>query len=140
MTYDHYGKGHASDQCYWKIKTCFNCENPGHRDIECPKPSKIEDGRGQQQTSKKLTYPRPGGNSQRQSVKGKLFALTKQEVQGLDEVVEGTLFICDTVAHVLIDPGSTHSYVSPKFMHNLRIDPINVDLCITLSTTLGPSF
>ncbi|KAJ0017611.1 hypothetical protein Pint_10284 [Pistacia integerrima] len=45
----------------------------------------------------------------------RVFAMTQQEAQATPEVVTGMLFIFSHEARVLIDPGSTHSFISYAF-------------------------
>ena len=42
-------------------------------------------------------------------------------------MVAGTLPICSFDAHVLFDPGSTHSYVSPYFASRFSQLPLQLD-------------
>jgi len=38
-------------------------------------------------------------------------------------MIEGTLSISCGIAHVLVDSGSTHSFVSPKYIRWLSVKP-----------------
>ena len=44
-----------------------------------------------------------------------MFALTPQDVQASNAVVTGIIVVCSHDAHVLYDPGSSHSHVSTSF-------------------------
>ncbi|KAK3017629.1 hypothetical protein RJ639_003655 [Escallonia herrerae] len=46
------------------------------------------------------------------TIKAGAFALGQDKVEGSPTVVRGTILISGTLARVLIDPGSTHSYVA----------------------------
>ena len=58
---------------------------------------------------------------------GQVFALVPTDVQNTETVVSGILSICTQNAFVLIDSGSTHSYVSHAFSLKLSrpLDPMN---------------
>ena len=55
-----------------------------------------------------------GGRGASQAGRGqpRLYALISQDAQTSNALVAGILQICSIDAHVLFDPGSTHSYVS----------------------------
>ena len=48
---------------------------------------------------------------------GRVFALVPGDVQNTELVVSGIISICAQNAYVLIDSGSTHSFVSYAFSH-----------------------
>ncbi|KAJ1441966.1 Zinc finger, CCHC-type [Sesbania bispinosa] len=58
-----------------------------------------------------------GGRGQAQAGRGqaRVFAMTRQDAQVSNAVVTGILCICSRDAHVLFDPGATHSFVSLSF-------------------------
>ena len=45
----------------------------------------------------------------------RIYALTRQEAQASPDVVTGIISICKHDAYVLIDPGSTCSFISEEF-------------------------
>lgn len=49
-----------------------------------------------------------------------VFTLTHQDAQASNVVVSGILRVHSFEARVLIDPGATHSFVSPTF--SIRLD------------------
>ena len=61
-------------------------------------------GFGQASTSQQ------GGRGQ-----ARVFTLTQQDAQASNAVVTGTISVCFLDARVLLDPGATHSFVSPVF-------------------------
>ncbi|XP_028119844.1 uncharacterized protein LOC114317338 [Camellia sinensis] len=65
---------------------------------------------------------------------GRVFALVLGDVQNSNVVVSGTLSINDQLAHVLLDSGSTHSFISKTFASNLTrsTEPLNYVLCVSL--------
>ena len=48
-------------------------------------------------------------------MQGRVFVMTHRDTQATSDVVIGTLRIHTLFARVLIDPGSTHSFVSISF-------------------------
>ena len=84
---------------------CYNCNQHGHISRNCPKkkeqPLKIKEGNGTQQA--------------------RVYNLTKEDIEANSSVIQGTLFILDTLVHALIDPGSTHSFISHALAGNLRV-------------------
>ncbi|MBN8156850.1 hypothetical protein J0J30_22845, partial [Vibrio vulnificus] len=53
------------------------------------------------------------------------------------EVVSGTLFVYDFEAYALVDPGSTHSFISRDFASHLhaQLEPLGYEL--NVGTPLG---
>ena len=64
---------------------------------------------------------------------GRVFALVPGDVQNTETVVSGILSICAQNAYVLIDSGSTHSYVSHAFSRKLNrpLEPMNYLLAVS---------
>ncbi|XP_055814099.1 uncharacterized protein LOC129883465 [Solanum dulcamara] len=63
----------------------------------------------------------------------------RSEVEASDAVITGTLLVCDSLAFVLFDPGSTFSYVSPAFADGLDLYCDLLDMPIRVSTPVGES-
>ena len=63
----------------------------------------------------------------------------RSEAETSDAVIIGNLLVCDCMASVLFDPGSTFSYVSSAFAtgHNLNCE--SLDMAIRVSTLVGES-
>lgn len=63
---------------------------------------------------------------------GNVYAMTQQEAQKTPNVVTSMIAICSKHACVLIDPGTTHSFVSRTFaMHaNRCLEPLLDDLLV----------
>ncbi|KAJ4706775.1 Retrotransposon protein, putative, Ty3-gypsy subclass [Melia azedarach] len=82
---------------------------------------------------------RQRGQPDRPRTQAHIFTLTKQEAQATPEVVTGMLTIYGQEAHILIDPGSTHSFISRTFaMHaDMELRPLNYGLVV--ATPLGDS-
>ena len=63
----------------------------------------------------------------------------RSEAETSDAVITGNLFICDCMAYVLFDPGSTFSYVSFSFAKGLNLHCELLDMPIRVSTPVGES-
>lgn len=53
--------------------------------------------------------------------------------------MEGTFSIANNLAKILFVPGSTHSYVSPRFAAKLNTAPTSLDFTLTINTPIGDS-
>ena len=67
----------------------------------------------------------------------RVYALDKTEIDGEVDVVEGTLLVSGKLAKVLIDPGSTHSFVRPRFMKELKLKSESLPYVVEVSTPTG---
>ena len=69
--------------------------------------------------SKKFVFGKPKDENkedrQKPRSQGQVFAMTHRDAQATSDVVTGTLRIHTLFARALIDPGSTHSFVSASF-------------------------
>ena len=45
----------------------------------------------------------------------RIYNITREEAPASNDVISGTILLYDIAAYVLIDPGSTHSYISSEF-------------------------
>ncbi|XP_073133937.1 uncharacterized protein [Henckelia pumila] len=90
------GKSH-SDQCMLGTNTCFLCKRPGHFAKDCPQ--------------------------SKDPVKGRVFAMTHDQVDLDSAIVSGMIRIADLPAFVLIDTGAKHSFMSISFMIKLKTLP-----------------
>ena len=52
-------------------------------------------------------------------------------------MIEGTLPISCGIAYVLVDSGSTHLFVSPKYLHCLCVKPEFLNFELVLKTPSG---
>ncbi|KAK2356794.1 hypothetical protein QL285_094118 [Trifolium repens] len=82
---------------------------------------------------------RSGGRGQMQAGRGqaRVFALTRQDAQASNAVVTGILSICSQDAHVLFDPGATHSFVSLWFAPRLGKNSSSLDETLVVTTPAG---
>ena len=67
----------------------------------------------------------------------RVYALDKTEVEGEADVVEGTLLVSGKLTKFLIDPGSTHSFVRPRFMKELKLKSESLPYVVEVSTPTG---
>ncbi|KAK2417040.1 hypothetical protein QL285_039386 [Trifolium repens] len=79
------------------------------------------------------------GRGQMQAGRGqaRVFALTRQDAQASNAVVTGILSICSQDAHVLFDPGATHSFVSIWFAPQLGKNSSSLDETLVVTTPTG---
>ena len=97
-------------------------------------------GRGQgQTTSAAHTRGRPG--TQRSQPLGQpcVFALTQQEAATVPDVIIGNILLYNTTVCALIDPSSTHSFISTATTSNLHQSPGVLGKNLMVSTPLGES-
>ena len=63
----------------------------------------------------------------------------RSEVETSDVVITGNVLVCDCMASVLFDPGSTFSYVSSSFATGRDLYCDLLDMLIRVSTPVGES-
>ncbi|XP_070034264.1 uncharacterized protein [Nicotiana tomentosiformis] len=61
----------------------------------------------------------------------------RQNAEASNKVITGILSVCGRVAYVLIDPGSSFSYVSPYFCVNFGKTPEQLGVPFEVSTPIG---
>ncbi|KAK2444363.1 cleavage and polyadenylation specificity factor subunit [Trifolium repens] len=98
--------GHKADVCKKKV-SCFNCGEEGHKSPECKKPKKAV---------------------------GKLFALSGDGAEQVDNLIRGTCFIYDTPLIAIVDTGATHSFISFECMKRLNIHVSEMLGCMEIET------
>ena len=62
-----------------------------------------------------------------------------QDADNAPDVVTGMISIFDRDAHILIDPGATHSFISMGFMSNVNVESQPIDCSIVVSLPIGDS-
>ncbi|XP_077253356.1 uncharacterized protein LOC143892537 [Tasmannia lanceolata] len=67
----------------------------------------------------------------------RVFALSQQDAEASDAVIEGRLFINHVPAHILIDSGSTLSFISPVFAQELNLIPVPLLNSLRVVTPIG---
>ena len=65
------------------------------------------------------------------------YAITDQDPEATNEVVEGTLLIEGLSARVLFDSGSTLSFVTPHFASHFSTPPSSTISVITVTAAMG---
>ncbi|GJS02873.1 putative reverse transcriptase domain-containing protein [Tanacetum coccineum] len=99
-----------------KEVTCFNCNEKGHRNRDCPKLKK----NGQ------------GGNNH-----GAVYKLGAVDAQQDPKVVTGTFLLNNRYATALFDPGADKSFVSTNFSTIIDIKPDELDTCYEVELADG---
>ncbi len=89
------------------------------------------------------------GTSQRQAIESaerpearapaRAYAMTAQEEQDAPDVIRGMLSLYDIPVHVLVDPGSTHSYICIVLPVERGIQVEESDQDILVTNPLGHS-
>ncbi|XP_073121234.1 uncharacterized protein [Henckelia pumila] len=90
------GKLH-SGQCMAGIGVCFLCKKPGHYRKYCPQ--------------------------SKEPVRGRVFAMAHDQVDPNTTIVTGMINVSSNPAHVVIDTGATHSFISIEFVNKSGLVP-----------------
>ena len=69
----------------------------------------------------------------------RVFAVTQQDANTAPNVVTGMISVFDRDAHILIDPGATHSLISTGFTSNVKVESQPIDCSIVVSLLIGDS-
>ena len=66
----------------------------------------------------------------------RVFAVTQQDADTAPNVVTSMISVFDCDAHILIDPGATHSFISTRFISNVNVEsqPIDCNIVVSLLT------
>ncbi|KAK3038184.1 hypothetical protein RJ639_030291, partial [Escallonia herrerae] len=120
--------GHTEDECLRKMGLRIRCAQPGDIGSNCP-------------CSRNQIVPRDNqgrgnlkGNTEKPRMQGRAYGLESQEVRDANGVIEGTLTIFQCVARVLLDPGSTHSFISSYMVSMLPQEPELLPYVLEVST------
>ena len=119
--------------CHAGSGACYGCGQEGHQVKDCPRKNRAQ-GSG---ASGSASVQQPTSGRGDQPRKGRAFALTPGNTPATDSVVSGILPICGQPAHVLIDSGSTHSFVSHLFVQYLYVPPVPLDHALIVSLPSG---
>ncbi|XXG82454.1 hypothetical protein AAC387_Pa10g0401 [Persea americana] len=147
---------HPMGQCRFKSGACFNCGDMGHKVAECPRPDRrkhqIISAQPQVQQKSLATQQKPptarpqqagnkprnySGGAQIPRMPAQAYAITDQDPEATNEVVEGTLLIEGLSARVLFDSGSTLSFVTPHFASHFSTPPSSTISVITVTAAMG---
>ena len=76
----------------------------------------------------------PTGRPRSQAAR--VYTVTQQAADATPDVVTGTISLFDTDAHVLVDSGATHSFISQEFIERVRIEmrPTECSMIVSLPT------
>ncbi|RVW79757.1 Transposon Ty3-G Gag-Pol polyprotein [Vitis vinifera] len=124
------GKKHGGRPCYRETGACFGCGKQGHLIRDCPENRKFITGKPKEENKE---------DKQKPKAQGRVFAMTHRDAQATSDVVTGTLRIHTLFARVLIDPGSTHSFVSVSFAGLLGLPVASMDFDLIVATPMGDS-
>ncbi|KAL0453903.1 UNVERIFIED_CONTAM: Transposon Ty3-G Gag-Pol polyprotein, partial [Sesamum latifolium] len=74
------------------------------------------------------------GQSSQPQPQARVYAITKEQAPTAPEVITGSFSICSSNAHVLIDPGSSCSFISYDFASRVHasIEPLGHDLYVSM--------
>ena len=64
----------------------------------------------------------------------RVFSVTQQEADTAHDVVTGMILVFDCDAHILIDHGATHSFIFMGFISNVKSQPIDCSIVVSLPT------
>jgi len=147
------GRNHLG-ACRFGTNVCFWCGTPGHMMRNCPhrgvggvaQPSRSvvassssvpSLGRGQMPTGRGRGARGAASSS---GVQNRTYALgDRQNLEASPDVVTGTLSIFSHIVYVLIDPGSTLSYVTPLIAEKFKRTPELLVKPFEVSTPIGDS-
>ncbi|RVW70601.1 Transposon Ty3-G Gag-Pol polyprotein [Vitis vinifera] len=121
-------------------RRCYECGEVGHLRRECPKFQRLAFQPSQrqfQQMNPRIQGRQPQGEGNfrqgkpEQAQQGRFYAIGSQNAES-NALVEGMLLCFSTWAHVLFDPGATHSFISASFASMLDIEfvPLHCSLCV----------
>ncbi|VVA39362.1 PREDICTED: reverse mRNAase, partial [Prunus dulcis] len=151
-----------SGTCRQGTAGCFHCGQQGHFLRECPlllpggeatvappretgTQSRTQFG-GASSSGEAQTSVASRGSSQQQGrgrrarATGRVYHMSQQQAQASPDVVTGTLSVFGTPARILIDPGATHSFVTPSFAHNADVQPSALRNELAISVPTGEIF
>ena len=159
----HCGRQH-SGECRKLTGGCFFCGSLDHMLRDCPEKTRVTGGNGGRTISEPTVgvsaasgigatssrgrgrgrttatgrgISRSEGQSFKPQTQARVFAMTRKEAIDAPEVVTGKILIHGLEAYALIDPGSTHSFISLGMASRLckKHEPLGFDL--NVSTPLG---
>jgi hypothetical protein len=99
--------------CNLSIRACFGCGDIGHLVNGCPKKD-VEINKVQKKRQHPQTHASTK-NKQRKETTGRISYAVTGTIPYDDAVIFGTLVIHTTIATVLYDPRTTHSFISAQF-------------------------
>ncbi|KAJ8771340.1 hypothetical protein K2173_026517 [Erythroxylum novogranatense] len=156
---EHCGKRHGGE-C-WRISgACFRCGSYEHQIRDCPEllesqsrprggtmtevsvqqtraGRSVQRGRGRGQTQSAGPSVRTEVRSNQPQTQARVYAITRQEAQDSPDVVAGVLNVFNFEAYALVDPGSTHSFITPHLASKLHCEREVLKCGLVVSTPVG---
>ncbi|VFQ83753.1 unnamed protein product [Cuscuta campestris] len=141
---------HHPGECWLTQGLCLGCGKPGHFKKECPTnpgepfPSALvisQSASARPAPSQRSTTgsnPAKSQNKQQGRAPARTYAM-KARVEENPDVIQGMFSLFDTVMHVLIDPGSTLSYICVHMPEKADIMKEQLEQPILVSNPLGHS-
>ena len=121
------------NDCWKKARKCLKCGSTQHQIKNCPSVN--------WESLKPLvtvpTQSEKSGTAGKPKVPAWVYAVSKEDVDNDADMVEGKLLISGKLAKVLLDPGSTHSFVRPKFIQELGLNMEELPHWIEVSIPTG---
>ena len=132
-----YGKQHGNKEC-WKVSgKCLRCGSLDHKIKDCPRTQNTV-RRAPVTTRAASVAAKPAG---RPKAPARVFALTRDDAEGVEHVTEGTLSISRYYTRILFDTGATHSFISEQFSkvlhYELNLVAENLDVPLLVHTPAG---
>ncbi|GFZ14472.1 hypothetical protein Acr_24g0006620 [Actinidia rufa] len=121
-------------ECRMGSRACYGCGQEGHQIRDCPMKSKIQ-GAGTSASASIQQSPTERRNNQPRQ--GRAFALVPGNTPATTSVVLGILSICGQPTRILMDSGSTHSFVSNSFEYYLTTSPVPLEYELLVSLPSG---
>ncbi|XP_071917003.1 uncharacterized protein [Coffea arabica] len=125
---------HLENDCWRKSKKCLYCGSAEHQLASCPSKPKVG---GSTQRPEKSTSKQTSAGGSRPKVPVRVYALNYQQIPDTTEVVESTIPIFHCLAKVLIDSGTTHSFVNSNFISGIDVKPIKLPYDLKVRTPIG---
>ncbi|XP_075499165.1 uncharacterized protein LOC142537542 [Primulina tabacum] len=94
-------------ECYRKTGACFKCGKVGHWIKDCPENK--DKGAGPIKPNENKTTAR-------------VYAITQEEADNTNDVVEGMILLNEMFAYALFDCGAKHSFLSRRFTKMLKLE------------------
>src|ERR1044072_6879715 len=113
--------GHYANDCDQKTdNVCWNCQKPGHLARNC--------------TAPKAEPVLNAARGKRPAAQGRVFAISGQQTEEVNDLIQGTCTIAGTPLVVLFDSGATHSFISVDCVKRLELPVVDLPYELVVST------